>query len=1016
MTNEHDDPRTGDVPTVPQAPSTDGSAAGGSPGSVTPYFPAAGPRYRVLRSHARGGLGEVFLARDEELGREVALKEIQSRHADHPESRARFVLEAEVTGGLEHPGIVPVYSLGRHPDGRPYYAMRFVRGEDLAEAIDRFHEDDKSGRDPGERSLALRALLRRFVDVCNAVAYAHSRGVLHRDLKPRNVMLGDFGETLVVDWGLAKATGTVGGDVAEPGPLRPSSSSFPTSTQAGQAIGTPAYMSPEQAAGQADRIGPVSDVYSLGATLYALLTGRDPFFHRDVRIVLFNVERGTFPPPRRVNPRVPPALESVCLKAMALKPEDRYGSARDLSEDVEKWLADEKVSAYREPWRERAERWARRHKTGVASAAAVLLTAAVTSTVGFGLVERQRRDAVEARKEAEGARDRADASARVADDQARLALRTLGLFVEGVQEQTEHRAGLLPLRAQLLEMATDGLRDVVRTAETAGRVDRNTALARQKLAEIFLQTGRTAEAAAEARAAREVFARLVENDPDGRQARQDLAVAVMVVGDVLLHQGDTAAARQAFRDGLAINEGLLADDARDAEARRQLARCHERIGHIDLAQADAASARKALQQCLEARQALAEAEPESKTARRDLFIAYVKLGDLSLQQRDIEAAREAYRNGLEISRRLADEDRENVRAQRELASAHDKVGNLHARLGQWPAAREAYGKALEVRAPLAKANPDNAQVRRELSISHEKVGHVELARGEVGSAREAFRQALEISERLAQDDPANAQARRDLSVSLERYGDVSWQSGDLDAGRRAYEQMRPLRERLVETAPGSVEARADLALGFYKSGLLEQRARAYAAAAEHYQRCLDVLALLDQEGKLKGMPQSVGVRGSAAHLLAVCRAAPEAVRDEATALAGPGPLAAGLLAVRARDLALQGRHLEAAASAAKLRDLAPKAPANLYAAACGYALCAAAVARGREASALSVLERPAFDRYAARAAELLREAVANGFADLARLKIDADLAALRPRDDFRDLVRQLESKANPPGK
>src|SRR5262249_52918618 len=146
-------------------------------------------------------------AHDHELHREVALKEIQDRHADHPESRGRFLLEAEITGGLEHPGIVPVYGLGTYADGRPYYAMRFIKGDSLKDAIERFHKTDVAGRDPGERTLALRQLLRRLIDVCNAIAYAHSRGILHRDLKPGNIMLGRYGETLVVDWGLAKPQG-----------------------------------------------------------------------------------------------------------------------------------------------------------------------------------------------------------------------------------------------------------------------------------------------------------------------------------------------------------------------------------------------------------------------------------------------------------------------------------------------------------------------------------------------------------------------------------------------------------------------------------------------------------------------------------------------------------------------------------------------------------------------------------------------------------------------------------------
>ena len=166
-----------------------------------------GQRFRIVRPHATGGLGQVSVALDQELKREVALKEIQARHADSEDSRARFVQEAEITGALEHPGIVPVYGLGQYTDGRPFYAMRFVRGDSLKEAIDRFHTVDKPGRDATERSFELRKLLGRFIDVCNAIEYAHSRGVLHRDLKPGNVMLGKFGETLVVDWGLAKPVG-----------------------------------------------------------------------------------------------------------------------------------------------------------------------------------------------------------------------------------------------------------------------------------------------------------------------------------------------------------------------------------------------------------------------------------------------------------------------------------------------------------------------------------------------------------------------------------------------------------------------------------------------------------------------------------------------------------------------------------------------------------------------------------------------------------------------------------------
>jgi WD40 repeat protein/tRNA A-37 threonylcarbamoyl transferase component Bud32 len=365
-------------------------------------------RFQILRPHAKGGLGAVFVAHDQELHRDVALKEIQARHADRPESRARFLREAEITGGLEHPGIVPVYGLGQYADGRPFYAMRFIRGDSLREAIRRFHEADKARRDPGERDLALRQLLSRFISACNALAYAHSRGVLHRDLKPDNIMLGKYGETLVVDWGLAKPLGQpdeLGS--ADEDLLRPTTAGSAVPTEAGSVMGTPAYMSPEQAGGKLDQLRPASDVYSLGATLYTLLTGAPPFPSGDIFEILAKVQQGRFPPPRQIKPSVSPTLEAICLKAMARKPDARYRTAQELAADVEHWLADEPVTAYRESVRARLWRWGRKHRALVTGAAVLLLAAVAALALSTALIgqeqarTRQQRDlALEREREA----------------------------------------------------------------------------------------------------------------------------------------------------------------------------------------------------------------------------------------------------------------------------------------------------------------------------------------------------------------------------------------------------------------------------------------------------------------------------------------------------------------------------------------------------------------------------------------------------------------------------------------
>jgi eukaryotic-like serine/threonine-protein kinase len=393
-------------------------------------------RYFDLKLHAEGGLGEVYEARDAEFSRQVALKFLKPGHPRHGEVLERFRGEAEITGRLEHPGIVPIYGMGGDNDGHPCYAMRFVRGLPMDEAIRKYHEADDpeitgEQRDARLAELLLRIkgklrvpvgtvdlhdrvfreLLIRFKNVCETVAYAHSKYVLHRDLKPANVLLGKFGETLVVDWGLARtfepaaveADGGAAPDESEHTmPIGPTPTNL---TPTAGPKGTPAYMSPEQASVRRD-LGPASDVYSLGATLYCLLTGRAPFRGPAVDVVE-QVRDGAFPPPRSLKARVPKPLEAICLKAMARNPKKRYVTAIELAEEVDNWLADRPVTAWREPISIRARRWVKRHRALVASATAVFVfgliglasLAPVLASMNREL-EEQRRVAIESQKQA----------------------------------------------------------------------------------------------------------------------------------------------------------------------------------------------------------------------------------------------------------------------------------------------------------------------------------------------------------------------------------------------------------------------------------------------------------------------------------------------------------------------------------------------------------------------------------------------------------------------------------------
>lgn len=389
----------GRLDTVDQSTGGDGTDSRDGKLNVNSLVLAYDSKLGHLLFHAKGGLGSVYVAKDQKLHRDVAVKFIHRRLLREPEARARFLIEAEVTARLEHPGIIPVHGFGQNDDGRLYYVMRFIQGDTLEAAIKRFHD---SGNRPN--GLALHQLLTAFVAVCRTIAYAHNCGIVHRDIKPENIMLGKYGETLVVDWGLALPVGRderarSSGERT----LMPSGGSQ-SGSASGTGAGTPAYMSPEQHA-EAEVIGPASDIYSLGVTLYKLLCGQNPFQAKHHHELKQKVIRGEFVRPRKLNSAIPLALEAICLRAMAVQPEQRYASALDLAADVEHYLADDPVQAFREPISYKLARWTRRHRSGAliaASSVAVLLLGAIGSAFWFShvanITESARSDAVAAQK------------------------------------------------------------------------------------------------------------------------------------------------------------------------------------------------------------------------------------------------------------------------------------------------------------------------------------------------------------------------------------------------------------------------------------------------------------------------------------------------------------------------------------------------------------------------------------------------------------------------------------------
>jgi len=787
---------------APPAPAARGTA---------PLSQPAAQRFRIVRAFSRGGLGQVSLARDQELNRDVALKEILPKHADNPEARQRFLVEAEITGSLEHPGVVPVYGLGQYADGRPFYAMRFIRGDDLQRAIDDFHQHPRAP----DRELRFHQLLGRFVDVCNAIEYAHNRCVLHRDLKPGNIMLGKYGETLVVDWGLAKAIGPLAAstDAAEQ-PVRPVAAEESTATQLGRIVGTPAYMSPEQAMGRIDQLGPATDIYSLGATLYQLLTGSAPFAFAASDSLLDDVRMGLFPAPRSIRADVPRALEAICLKAMARQAGDRYASARELADDVERYLADEPVHAYAEPTLARLWRWMRRHRAAVLGAAAVLTVTAIALAVGVILLDAANRREQRLRQRADDQWQRAESNFEMAREAVR------DYYVTVSEDTLLDQPGMQPLRGLLLRQALSYYQTFLERGEAEGALRDEIAQANYFAGRITETLDAPAKALPYYERANALNAELVQETPADLSRLYELGRTLNALGGVLQKLQRWDRSKSYYQQAEAARQRLLDARPDNVEYVRTLANTIMNLGSVDDALGDPQAAVDRWKRAQQLREDRLSAGETDVRLQADAGKGYFNLGAFSFAQEDDAAAEQYLNQAVAAFERVRTAAPDDLNSQMMLASAHRTLADLFAANDRLDESRRHYEQAVELLATLALRNPQVPDYRAALASVETVVAQSWLNEGRPDEALDPLQKAIDAFEPLVEEYPDQLLYQHDLAAALRLRGQARLIKSDRPAAVADFRRAVDILDRLVSAHPEDAD---------YKS-MLEEAKQALAEA------------------------------------------------------------------------------------------------------------------------------------------------------------------------------------------
>jgi serine/threonine protein kinase len=765
---------------------------------------AASARYRELQFFKKGGLGTLYRAFDESLNRETIVKFVNEKCSDTPALLTQFQVEAEITARLDHPGIVPVYAIGEAWSGRPFYVMRLIKGRELSEAIQEYHADCSRRGARGRQQLL--TLLEHLVGACNTVAYAHDVGIIHCDIKPSNIMIGRYGETFVLDWGLAASFERTTNFVSSEPTMHPRSGSG--SSASGQRGGTPGYISPEQLSPD-QSIGPASDVYSLGATLYEILTGVAPFSGRD-KDVADQIRSGSYRHPRELKKDIPWRLAEICRKAMRLRPEERYPTAKQLAADLTSWMRDEEVQAAPDRWPDRLARFSRRHR----ALTVVTLVFVIALAASLAWIDRTRKLA----EHEQELRRAENAQSELVEMNLTTALETFEDLCRPLANGEMHNLGVFRPIADRIDRFTSGYLE--RFEETPS---------------MAVHTGRVYE----------------------------LRATVLRV-----LSSDTSRALRCYQKAEEIYRGVSPDDEADATAlERRLAHVHLSLGRLLILRHEFDTAEAMLNQSGESLEKQSRRQPTDSVLKRDLAEVYHSLGEVYLNRDADGPARSSalgqsedyFERSKELRTVLMDNAKGSERRdhQRDLARSLGYLGDLRLAQGDVARAEEDYNRSNVLRDDLSRKNLMDPENRFQRARGLSNFGYLERDyRGNLVDAIEKFTAAQEIQEKLANDFPEVAAFRGDYGTTLNALAEVYLLEATRNPEKRAeYARLADEAAQQASKIYGDIIRHSDnqsdsegvqgLALSYMTLAVLDQLK--HGADAVHYAKDAERL-LLDRLG------------------------------------------------------------------------------------------------------------------------------------------------------------------------